>query len=166
MKLLIATFIIFLASLTSCGLPTNSPDPFPQVETATVLEDTIGTIDTIVLSDDYTEDTTSILVTNTYFSIINPYFKSETHEEVKRLVIEWEEGEVTFCKLNNTVMYADADRKVSHEYTYSGANTIIVRKNNTLEGIARDHNTTVSNLKALNPGLGKILIIGKSIKIK
>lgn len=158
--------ILLSFAIASCGLPSSSPESPKFTETTLTPQVNTDTIDTIVISDDFVEDTTNIIVTNTFFSIANPYFKSETHEEIKRLVIEWKEGEVSFCKLNNTVLYADADKKVSHEYRYLSANTIQVQEGNTLDGIARDHNTTTEKLRILNPGLGKVLQIGKTIKIQ
>jgi LysM repeat protein len=156
--------ILGILALTSCGLPTNSPESpkFPEISTPSNID--TSSIDTIVLSDDYVEDTTTIVVTNTFFKIANPYFTSETHEDVKRLVIEWKEGEVSFCKLNNTILYSYADKKVSHEYKYLSANIIQIQEGNTLDAIAIDHNTTTEKLRVLNPGLGKVLQIGKTIK--
>lgn len=160
--------LLGILALTSCGLPSNPPNATYTAPIGTPVKDTTAEQDdTIVISnDDYTEDTTYIVVTNTSFSIKNPYFESETHEEVKRLVIEWKEGEVSFCKLNNIVLYADADKKVSHEYRYLSTNTIQIQEGNTLEGIAADNNTTIEKLRALNPGLGKVLRINKTIKIQ
>lgn len=162
MKIL-SMILLTLVMLSGC-VPTSTPETNVPPAPVQVTVDTTPTI--VITNDDFQEDTTAITVTNTYLKITNPYFSSETHEETKRLVIEWNEGSVSFCKLNNTILYSDADKVVSHQYKYLSTDIIEIQKGNTLEGIARDHNTTVNKLRALNPNLGKVLSIGKSIKIK
>lgn len=156
--------LIILAG--SCGVPTSDPSGYPVVAPTPMIVDTMSK-DTIVMDgDDYQEDTTALTITNTYLKVSNPLFNTEAYENVKRIVIEFEEGNISFMKVNNIVLYSNADKVVTHQYKYTSANTILIQEGNTLQGIAADHNTTEAELRKLNPQVGKILRLGKTLRIK
>lgn len=164
-NLLITLLVVLLGN--SCGITPSDPNATykdTSVATQEVPMDTLQTID--ITNDDYTEDTTKVIITNTYFSVDNVLFNTQAHDNVKRVVLEFDEGEIIFCKLNNVILYGNATKKVNHQYKYKSTDIIEVQAGNTLEGIAIDHNTTVEKLRKLNPRLGKILTIGKTIRIK
>lgn len=154
-------FIGLMLLFAACGVPTGETSPTKYaVQDTTILQDTIPTIDITI-----EQDTTLVTITSNSISINALNLQSTTNEEVKEVLLRFSEGELSYAKVNEVILYG-TNKEVQHKYTFSNANTIVVQKGNTLNGISKDFNISISNLRKLNPNLGKILPVGKTIHIK
>jgi LysM repeat protein len=153
------TLAVFMLIFASCmNLDKQIYSDSTLTATPTTYDSTLtDTIPTIVLSVPQ-EDWATLKVTSEGISIKSTNLNSEYKVIPKTITVSFDDnGNIYFLKTNTSILYQE---KANTSYSYLDANTVIVKAGNTAHRIAKDHNTSISELKRLNPtkNLNKISI--------
>lgn len=121
----------------------------PSNSTPTNYDSTLNdTIPTIVLSAP-TQDWATLAVTSEGITVKSVNLNSDYKVIPKTITISFDDnGNIYFLKTNTSILYQE---KANTNYSYLDGNTVVVKAGNTAHRIAKDHNTTISELKKLNP---------------
>lgn len=148
----------------TAGVVSTTTEEVPTIDLTSGVADT--TVDAPELSQDI-----QIVISNSGVMISAPNFSSQSPMDVNRLTLQRDaNGNLMRIEMDGVVFYGEKFTR-NRNYLYLDANTIMVQRGNTLNGLIEDHramgyDVSRKSLAKCNPGiLNESLKVGQYVKL-